>query len=125
MRGLPHRMGGLANRIGIGPTRSRLFQSALQLAKQSYPSEKRYQTRSFSKFQQYQQQQQQKRYNYQNQPFQLYNDNQQIWANQIDTSPIVLSAQDKQNWLELRTNTLQQHKLYLWHATQFDWIPLW
>ena len=95
------------------------------MAKQSYPNEKRYKTRSFTKFQQHQQQQQQKRYNYQNKPFQLYNENQQTWANQIDTSPIVLSAQDIQKWLVFRTNTLQQHKLYLWHATQFDWIPLW
>ena len=125
MIGLSQRRAGLANRVGIGTSRNRLFQSALQMAKQAYPNEKRYKTRSFTKFQQHQQQQQQKRYNYQNKPFQLYNENQQTWANQIDTSPIVLSAQDIQKWLAFRTNTLQQHKLYLWHATQFDWIPLW
>ena len=36
-----------------------------------------------------------------------------------------MAPQDIQNWLTFRTNNLQKQRLYLWHATKFDWIPLW
>ena len=125
MIGSPRRRGGLIGSVINASTKNRKFQSALQLAKQAYPTEKRYQTRSYTSFKQHQQQQQQRRYKQQNRTFQLYNESQKTWANQIDTQPILLTAQDVQKWITFKTEKLQQHKLYLWHATQFDWIPLW
>ena len=50
MISLPQRRGKLQNRLGTGKTRSKIFQTALQLSKQACPKEKRYQTR----FQQHQ-----------------------------------------------------------------------
>ena len=102
-------------------TKASKFLTALQLSKQSYPKEKRYQTRNYNKFRQ----RNNKYHNYNNQSFQLYDEQQQSWANQIDQPPILLASQDIQNWLSFRTNHLQQQRLYLWHATKFDWIPLW
>ena len=59
------------------------------------------------------------------QRFQIYNKVSKTWANQIDESPILLTVNDIKNWHTFRTDKLQQHRLYLWHATQFDWIPIW
>ena len=125
MFGSPRRGGGLTTMITRSMSRSKKFQSALQLAKQAYSTEKRNQTRSYASFKQHQHNQQQRRFKPQNQPFQLYNDTQKTWANQIDTQPILLTEQDIQKWLTFKTEKLQKHKLYLWHATQFDWVPLW
>ena len=104
----------------IGISQNRQFRSALNLCKQAYESEKRYRTRNFAKFQKPQQ-----KYAYKKQPFQLYNENQKTWAIQVDQAPILLSLQDIKQWLTFRTNTLKRNQLYIWHATQFDWIPLW
>ena len=119
----PRRRGGIIGtfRDTVPTTRASKFQTALHLSKQSYAQGKRYQTRNFNKFRQ----RNNKFNNYNNKPFQLYNEQQQSWANQIDQPPILLAAQDIHNWLTFRTNHLQQQRLYLWHATKFDWIPLW
>ena len=73
------------------------FRSALNLAKQAYDNEKRYRTRNYTKFQQ-----QQQKYAYQQQPFQLYNEQQKTWAQQIDKIPILLTSQDIKQWLNFR-----------------------
>ena len=39
--------------------------------------------------------------------------------------PILPASQDIKQWLTFRTNNLKKNQLYIWHATQFDWIPLW
>ena len=57
--------------------------------------------------------------------FQLYNQGQRTWAAQIDQPPILLTEQDIKNWLSFKVDKLQNNQLYIWHATQFDWIPLW
>ena len=57
--------------------------------------------------------------------FQLYNQGQRTWAVQIDKPPKLLSEQDLKNWLSFKVNKLDKNQLYLWHATQFDWVPLW
>ena len=57
--------------------------------------------------------------------FQLYNKVSKTWAIQINQSPILLSINDIKEWLSFRTDKLKMNQLYLWHATQFDWIPLW
>ena len=118
----PHFRGGLIGAMRDAPrSKASKFQTALQLSKQSYSNQKRYQTRNYNKFKQ-----RNNRYNnYKNKPFQLYNEQQQQWAKQIDQPPIQLASQDIQDWLTFRTNSLQQQRLYLWHATKFDWIPLW
>ena len=38
---------------------------------------------------------------------------------------IVLSADDIKNRRTFKVQKLQPNKLYLWHATQFEWVPLW
>ena len=60
-----------------------------------------------------------------NNRFQLYNQGQRKWANQIDKPPILLTEQELKNWLSFKVNKLKENQLYLWHATQFDWVPLW
>ena len=55
----------------------------------------------------------------------LYNKVSKTWAVQINQSPILLSITDIKNWASFRANKLKTHRLYLWHATRFDWIPLW
>ena len=57
--------------------------------------------------------------------FQLYNKVSKTWAIQINQSPILLSINDIKEWLSFRTDKLKMNQLYLWHATRFDWIPLW
>ena len=57
--------------------------------------------------------------------FQIFNSTTQTWANQIETAPILLIEQDIKKWLRFKVNSLKRNQLYLWHATKFDWIPLW
>ena len=57
--------------------------------------------------------------------FQLFNSTTQTWAIQIDNAPILLIEQDIKKWLSFKVDQLKQNQLYLWHATKFDWIPLW
>ena len=64
-------------------------------------------------------------YQYNNVKFRLYNAIQQTWAKQIDKIPILLTEEDIKNWLTFRTDKLKFNQLYIWHATKFDWIPLW
>ena len=59
------------------------------------------------------------------QRFQIYNKVSKTWASQIDQSPILLTESDIKNWHTFRIDKIQQHRLYLWHATQFDWVPIW
>ena len=59
------------------------------------------------------------------QRFQIYNSVSKTWAGQINQSPILLTVNDIKNWTTFRVKNLKMHRLYLWHATQFDWIPVW
>ena len=60
-----------------------------------------------------------------NNRFQLFNSNENTWAAQINKPPILLAERDLKNWLVFKTNELVENQLYLWHATKFDWVPLW
>ena len=68
---------------------------------------------------------QQPQFNLQKKRFQLYNEINKSWAIQIDQIPILLTEEDIKNWLTFRTNKLKKNQLYFWHATKFDWVPLW
>ena len=67
----------------------------------------------------------QPQFNLQQKRFQLYNEVNKSWAIQIDQPPILLTEEDIKNWLVFRTNKLKRNQLYFWHATKFDWVPLW
>ena len=55
----------------------------------------------------------------------VYHTVAKTWVNQINQSPILLTNNDIRNWRSYRTNKLKTHQIYLWHATKFDWIPVW
>ena len=55
----------------------------------------------------------------------MYNDVNKSWAIQIDQPPILLTEENIKNWLVFRTDKLKKNQLYFWHATKFDWVPLW
>ena len=57
--------------------------------------------------------------------FQLFNSTTNTWAIQIDNAPILLIEQDIKKWRSFKAGKLKNNQLYLWHATKFDWVPLW
>ena len=81
-------------------------------------------TRSCRQTRQLKQQQPLYRFNNNNR-FQLFNKTQKKWAEQIDKPPLILTEDDLKNWLTFKVDKLIENQLYFWHATQFDWIPLW
>ena len=56
--------------------------------------------------------------------FVLYNTQQMHWNSKIDKIPIILATQDIEKWYTFRAQHLKPNQLYLWHVTQFDWVPL-
>ena len=57
--------------------------------------------------------------------FQIFNSTTNTWAVQIDKAPILLIEQDIKKWRSFKVSNLKNNQLYLWHATKFDWVPLW
>ena len=56
--------------------------------------------------------------------FVIYNTQQMHWNSKIDKIPIILASQDIEKWYTFRAQNLKPNQLYLWHVTQFDWVPL-
>ena len=57
--------------------------------------------------------------------FNLWNNQNNDWSTRIQSAPILLTPQNINRWTIFRTQTLEQNRLYLWHATPNEWVPLW
>ena len=57
--------------------------------------------------------------------FQLLINNGNQWNNRIKQPPKILTERDVTNWQHFRTQKLQYSRLYLWHASPDEWVPMW
>ena len=57
--------------------------------------------------------------------FQLWIPHAKSWSNRIVDSPIILNERDLIQWQQFKTQRLKIKQLYLWRASQTEWVPLW